>query len=194
MAVFHCYGHIAGDQQSVTAADGNVVILPVASDPGLYRTEVESGDNVQPKFDVSIQTFNDAQDLSVGIVFSAATHRKTINQTGPAGLGLECSLENQRLIPIPTLALIAACWRNLAVSPLLPVENPAETAARVDARHAAPIDGACSGDHGRGMTVSDETVIVDRGIGVCVHRVAVSLFILKFNGLTIFHLKPFSPE
>jgi hypothetical protein len=43
-----------------------MVILPVASDPGFYGTIVKSRDNVQPEFDVSTQTFNDAQDLSVG--------------------------------------------------------------------------------------------------------------------------------
>jgi len=54
VAVFHGYGHIAGDEKSVAAADGDVVILPVASDPGFYRTEVKSWDNVQPKFGVSM--------------------------------------------------------------------------------------------------------------------------------------------
>ena len=53
MVVFHGYGHIAGDEKSVAAADGDVVILPVSSDPRFYRTVVKSWDNVQPKFDVS---------------------------------------------------------------------------------------------------------------------------------------------
>jgi len=66
VAMFHSYGHVAGDEKPVAAADSDMVILPVASDPGFYSTIVKSRDNVQPEFDVSTQTFNDAQDLSVG--------------------------------------------------------------------------------------------------------------------------------
>ena len=46
----------------------------------------------------------------------------------------------------------------------MPVEQPAEATVGVEARQAAPVDGAAAGDEGGGMTVADEAVIGNRRV------------------------------
>ncbi|MEJ2170027.1 MAG: hypothetical protein P8X90_31385 [Desulfobacterales bacterium] len=95
MAVFHFYGPIAGNEKPVASADRDVVILMVGSDPGFNGAKIEPRHNINCKLDRPLKTLDDAQDLPVGIVLAAAPHRKTIKQTGPAGLGLERGFKNQ---------------------------------------------------------------------------------------------------
>src|SRR5687767_5981554 len=49
---------------------------------------------------------------------------------------------------------------------MFPVQQPPEDASAVEARHAAPVDGAGPGDEGRGVAIADQRVVGDGWIPV----------------------------
>ena len=158
---------VARHDQGVVAADGAVQTRTVAADPGLDLAVVEAGDDVQPQFNPPADPLDDAKKLAVWVLGSAASHREAVVEPALAVDRAERRLQHERPVDVCTQRWLTQLGRrDRAVPAVLPVENPAEAAAGVEAPRTCPIDRAHAGHQGHRVAVADEGVVPDRGIRV----------------------------
>ena len=95
------------------------------------------------------------------VVPPAFPHGEEVEQPHLSPVGGESRLENQRPLQVTPGDRALPDGEDAAVAALFPVEQPAEAAGRIDARHAAPVDGTGTGDERRRVAVGDVGVIPD---------------------------------
>ena len=164
VAVGHGQGFVAGDQQTVAAAHGDEAIFSFL-DPGSDTPVVEDGHHFDGQAHPPFDPFRDAQDLPVRVVFTAFMRGHAVDQAHAAFLVFEGRLEHQAIVHVAPRNLAGRCGVNLAEAPLVPIQQAPETARRIVARQAAPVDGTGPGNQGGPMTVGDVAVVGNRGIG-----------------------------
>lgn len=95
----------------------------------------------------------------MGMVLASAAHGKAVNKACPAGFSPKGGFKNQGPVQVAANDIMGNCRCDFAEAALFPIENSAEAAAGIHARHAAPVDGAASADKCRRVAICDETVV-----------------------------------
>src|SRR5207302_1078847 len=100
--------------------------------------------------------------FAVGTLPAASAHGEEVIQDGFAAGATERGGEDERAVDVGARPVVLPLeGDDLAVAAPVPIEKAAEDAARVEAGHAAPVDGRVLGDQGRGVAVPDEGVVAD---------------------------------
>ena len=142
----------------------------IMPDPGLDGTVIEARRNRELAWHLAFDALDDSQDLLVGLMFALPAHGEAIEQADSPVSGFEEGFEHERVFQIAPPALEGPARGDAAVAALFPVEETAETAARIDARHAAPVDGPAAGNQRRGVAIGDKCIVAQGRITLVPHR------------------------
>ena len=87
IAVPHSAMEITGDEKAVAAANRDVVILAIGSNPGFGGTIIETGDNTDDESNPALDSLDDPQHLLMRVMSSSFTHGEAVEETGLALAG-----------------------------------------------------------------------------------------------------------
>ena len=159
---------LAPHEQRVVAPDRAVQPVTVAADPRADLAVVEPRRDPDLELERAAHALDHAEDPAlIGAVRAVADdeaveQRRLARRSGQRGLEHERVLDvGPRVVPRPV-----GGRADRAVTAALAVEQPAERAARVEARQAAPVDRSVPGDERGAVAVADQRVVADRRVSV----------------------------
>src|SRR3954454_23024778 len=134
---------VGRDQQAAAPADGGVEVGALAPDPGIDLAVVEPRGDLDVEVDRAADALDHAEDLRARPGRTLAIHRQAVDDHRLATLDPKARLEHQGLPDVgPMDARLSRPLdrRDLEVAAPLPIEDPAEAAARVEPGKTAPVD------------------------------------------------------
>ena len=148
----------------------------LAANPRTEVAVVEAGNHLEPESHLAAPALDDPDQLAVGIEPPAAPEGDAVDDRGLRAARTDVGLQNQRAVDIAALGELAPDRLDRAVPASSPVEQPREQRARVEARHAAPVDRSGPRDERRRMGIRDERVVRERRVrrAAPAHRRATS--------------------
>src|SRR3954447_18865206 len=148
---------VTRDHQTVVAADRRVDVRALLADPSVDLAVVVARHDLDLEVDRAADALDHAQDLRAGPGGSVPRHRHAVGDHRLPALDPEAGFEHHRVAAIAAVDVrLRALHRDdREVAAALPVEQPAEAAARVEARQAAPVDRAPARDQGGRLAVAD---------------------------------------
>ena len=102
------------------AADHDIRVIILSSDPWFDGSIIEAGNNIHLKCDLSLDALHDSQDLLMRTVLSAFAHGEEIKETRFPVLLPKSGFKNQRVLQIGSRDIVRACRRYPAVPPPSP--------------------------------------------------------------------------
>ena len=168
VAMPHFQRLAAGDEQTVGAAEGNKVTLPLP-DPRFDFPIVEDRGDVHAEFHLTPHALQHSQDLAVRVMFTARAHGHAVQHVHLAGLRRVDGFQDQGVGDVTAGYTVVADGVNPAIAAVLPINQSSEATRGIDPRQAAPIDRTAFGHQCSCVAIRDKTVITDRWIGF-LHR------------------------
>ena len=152
------------DDQGVVAAHGAPDALAPVAQPRPDLPVVEAGRHAQRQLHAPSVSFDDAQQLSMGIGLSSFAHGKAVDDPSLASGRADRGLQHQGVMQVAPCRARSRFGRGECAEPAaVVVEDSGEDRRRVDPRHAAPVDRASPRQERNTVTVGKKGVVADRG-------------------------------